>query len=592
MKWVLSSLACLAAAAPAEGAVSQEPQEQDVAGGVDLLRVGHWVQVKGVYQGSGDFQAEKVELLQPESSGTLVGKVQRPLPNRERFWVNGQVVRTSEKTDWGELSFDGLEGRLVKVEGRYHGPYNFSARELTPRQKGRSSLEGRIDYLQRTNDGLEALIFNVRVLLPFDTDLELEGPIDSFALSQAKHNVATPNRRFVLEGDEAIPGTVKLTDTLRFGALFEVEAGYEDNYNLDETDPEDRRDYKGSVVGELRWEPRPDFLALLRGRGSYRHRNDQDERDESLEDLRLSEAWVLWSDILDSGAELQVGRQDFDDPREWLYDQNLDAVRAAWSSSWLRLELSASTTLTGGKERDRDSDNYIAYLSNNDLDQHLAAYVIDRRDDRQPRDYPIHFGLRALGEWLPDNDSWLEYSVLRGYAEDRSLESWALDVGTTWSPDFLEPFYLTVGYAYATGDDPSTPDVDESFRQTGLQDNNGKLGGVTSYRYYGELVDPELSNLGIATVGLGVRFNRDMSLDLVYHDYHLTEPATKLRDAELDAPMDGIHRGVGSEIDLVLGLRHWNGLDVKLTAGYFDPGSALPDADPAFLAGLRVRYRF
>lgn len=558
----------------------------------ELIRVGHWVQVKGSYLGGGDFVAEKLELLEPDSTATLVGLVERVVPERERMWVNGQIIRTSSKTELGELSLSELQGQLVKVQGRYHGPRNFAAREISLRQKGRASLEGRVDHIRTTSEGREALIFNVRVLLPPDASLEFVEGFEELELAPLNHTPAAPDRRFVGDQEESIPGSIHLTDTLRFGALYEVRGDYEDNFNLDDTDHESRRDYQGSVVGELRWQPRSDFTALVRGRGAYRYRMDQDKPDEVLEDLQLAEAWVSWSDILGSGAELQVGRQDFDDPREWLYDHNLDAARLSWSRSALRVELSASTVLADGSNRDEHSDNFIAYLSNNDRDRHVAAYVIDRRDARSPREYPIHFGVRALGEWLPDNDSWLEYSVLRGYANNQNLEGWALDLGTTWEPGFLEPFYVTLGYATSTGDDPATPNVDESFRQTGFQDNNAKFGGVTSLRYYGELVDPELSNLEIATLGLGLRFTRDVSLDLIYHDYRLAEPALKIRDTQIATPMDGVHRGFGEELDLVLGVRRWNGFDLKLSASHFEPGSAFPAGDDAFQLGLRLRYRF
>jgi alginate production protein len=592
MSWLLLSIA-LAQGGAAEATVpATQPQEQVVTPAVKDIRVGHWVNVKGSYLGGGDFRAEKVELLEPGGSEEIVGIVERVIPQRERFWINGQVLRTSSKTEWGGLALSELKGRLVKVKGRYHGPMNFAARDISSREKGRASLEGRVDHIRETTEGHEALVFNVRVLLPTDVVVETAERLERLELAALDHTPAAPNRRFFENQDDAIPGTMWLSDTLRLGALYEVSSIYEDNYNLNREVHKSRRDYFGSVTAELRWQPLPDVSALVRGRGSYRYRIDQDKPDDKLEDLRLSEGWVYWSDILGSGADLQVGRQDFDDRREWLYDQNLDAVRVVWSRGSFRAELSASTTLSDGSDLDRHSENLIAYLSNNDPSRHLAAYVVDRRDGREPKEYPIHFGVRAFGDWLPDNDSWFEYSVLRGYADNVNLEGWALDLGTTWSPSFIGPFYAIAGFAYATGDDPSTQNVDESFRQTGFQDNNDKFGGVTSLSYYGELVNPELSNLGILTLGLGVRPTSDSSVDLIYHDYRLSEAATKLRSTDIDAQMDGVHLGFGREVDLVLGVRHLNGFDLQVTGGYFHPCSALPNSDPAFLVGIRIRYRF
>ena len=50
-----------------------------------------------------------------------------------------------------------------------------------------------------------------------------------------------------------------------------------------------------------------------------------------------------------------------------------------------------------------------------------------------------------------------------------------------------------MGWAWGSGDQEPQSGNNGTFRQTGFQDNNDKWSGVTSFRYYGELVDPELS---------------------------------------------------------------------------------------------------
>ena len=37
-----------------------------------------------------------------------------------------------------------------------------------------------------------------------------------------------------------------------------------------------------------------------------------------------------------------------------------------------------------------------------------------------------------------------------------------------------------------------------------MQRNRGKFNGVVSFRYYGEVLDPELTNLRILTLGIGL----------------------------------------------------------------------------------------
>ena len=53
-------------------------------------------------------------------------------------------------------------------------------------------------------------------------------------------------------------------------------------------------------------------------------------------------------------TDVQAGRMNFDDRREWIYDQDLDGLRAYWIARGVVTELSATTTLTGG-----DRNNFV-----------------------------------------------------------------------------------------------------------------------------------------------------------------------------------------------------------------------------------------
>ena len=255
-----------------------------------------------------------------------------------------------------------------------------------------------------------------------------------------------------------------------------------------------------------------------------------------------------------------------------------------------RLELSASSVLFDGNERDEELLNLAAYLSNNDLRRHAAAYVFGRQVDAE--DYQTHFGVRAYGDWVAHNRSWLEAAAMVGESGGTDLEGFGFDVGTTWSPagDSLPNF--TLGYAFGSGDDDLSDGDNGNFRQTGLQDNNDKFLGVTSFRYYGELVDPELSNLGILTVGIGGRPTRASSIDLVFHKYDQIEAFAGLTNTDLRRTPDGIHEDLGWEVDLIYGNRASRNWHVEAVLGYFEPGDAFPGADPALLARLQLRFKF
>ncbi len=93
----------------------------------------------------------------------------------------------------------------------------------------------------------------------------------------------------------------------------------------------------------------------------------------------------------------------------------------------------------------------------------------------------------------------------------RDVNGWGVDAGLSWLlPLAYEP-RLFAGYAYGSGDsDPDSGD-DHSFRQTGIEVNEAGFGGVERFDHYGFLLEPELSNLGIVTVGAGLSL---LSLEL------------------------------------------------------------------------------
>jgi alginate production protein len=169
-----------------------------------------------------------------------------------------------------------------------------------------------------------------------------------------------------------------------------------------------------------------------------------------------------------------------------------------------------------------------------------------------------------------------------------------VDFGATYEWQVgLKPA-LTLGVAFGSGDRDPDDGNDGNFRQTGLQENEGDFGGAASFKYYGEVLDPELSNLAIFTVGFGIRPSDRFSVDLVYHHYVQHRASPRLRNAGIDAEPSGRSRSLGSEIDLVVGFEEiWNRIDGRVVLGYFMPGAAFPgDTGGAWFVGAQVEFRF
>jgi alginate production protein len=222
----------------------------------------------------------------------------------------------------------------------------------------------------------------------------------------------------------------------------------------------------------------------------------------------------------------------------------------------------------------------------------ITAYVVVRNDRTENDDSPRFFGLHSSGEIADNFDYWLELAQVRGQAGPDRLRGFGFDVGLMyvverdWEPSFA------IGYAFGTGDDDPDDGVEERFRQTGFQENEGEFNGVPSFHYYGELLDPELSNISILTLGTGLLPTEESSVDLVYHRYQ-----QQTREADLStrvrADPDGGSRLLGDEVDLVAGFEDLHRFDLKLVLGYFMPGRAFPaDSDNSFLTITEIEYSF
>lgn len=292
--------------------------------------------------------------------------------------------------------------------------------------------------------------------------------------------------------------------------------------------------------------------------------------------------------------DITVGRKNYEDDRHWLYDTSLDTIQARARFGDFQTEASVAR-----KDRvDLDLlkyveqghiDNYMMYVDYRGIDDiKLAGYFIVSHDNSGQEGRPRHLGLRAYGAPTERFSFWSELAVLRGRDElDRDLSASAVDVGFLYRfPDL--PLYpsVTLGYANATGDDNPADNTNHEFRQTGLQSNEVKASGVSKFKYYGETLDPELSNLQVITAGIGFRPVQSVYVDINYHRYRLNAIADQIRNSALTAQMNQddtqLSKDVGSAFDVILGFRNVFGvrrLGIDVRASWFFPGNAFRNED-------------
>jgi alginate production protein len=288
---------------------------------------------------------------------------------------------------------------------------------------------------------------------------------------------------------------------------------------------------------------------------------------------------------------LSVGRRNFEDDRHWLYDTSMDMVSAGYREGRFRAEVSfgrevlTDLDLAPHVQQERDRiDTYMLYADYRGIENHrLGVYGI-ARDDRAKREgRPVLTGVRLQGTPSESLSYWGEFAAVSGKDEDsHRLKGQAFDVGGTYRFNSL-PFKpnLTFGYAFGSGDGNPNDKTNTEFRQTGLQSNESRFAGVALFNIYGEAVETELSNLQVATVGLGFRPDHATSLDFVFHRYRLHRIIDENRAWRLTALMNQVpgqeSKQMGQALDIVLGFRNMFGvrrLGLDLRMGWFFPGKA------------------
>ncbi|MFQ5543664.1 MAG: alginate export family protein [Nitrospiria bacterium] len=406
---------------------------------------------------------------------------------------------------------------------------------------------------------------------------------------------------------EAAPDlTEKITPKFFWGAKLNLDFRTRNNRDLQDNDQDGdfRSTGKVSAAGLYVFDPSATGSRLeLFGEVGIEHQitHEKDESKTSDEtDLELKQGSFNWKSFLHPSLRLQVGRQKFKDFREWIYDENLDAVRLYYVEGPLELQLSLSTNLIDPEDVEDEINNIILFgIYDIWKKDKIAAYIVNRQgqfDEDDPDFNLTSVGVSLKGKSIKNQKYWLDAAIVTGDEKAKDVQGYGFDLG--WTSRFKYRFKpaITIGYAFGSGDHTPDNNKDKAFRQTGLQDNSTKFRGKSKVKLYGELFEPELSNLMIGTIGIGIRPIKNGSIDLVYHHYRqvwaLQERKNDLRDVGIKEDPNGESRDLGDEVDIIFGWKVSDKIKIEALAAYFLPGTAFPDTDNAFLAKVKARYSF
>ncbi len=548
-------------------------------------QVGMTLEIEGEWDPKGGvFIADDLEKLPMERLPKLRGEILEVSEKDSIITIYGIPLKVYERTEFiedggGKANFSSLKkGTRIEVSCKFDEDGSWKARKIKANDiKKSDKIKGtltRVAIDGKAPDTIE--ISGLLILLVDQTDI-----IAPAGSMEDVEKELFPDIRLT---DMTTPSKgVPLGHGLLLNADYRQSVVNENQYDLSDYYNLDSNELEPAVRLELTAYFHEKVQAFVQARARKKYFVASDTSDESRKklDAHFSQLYLLFRNIGTPGLSFQVGRQDFEDDREWLYDEYLDAARVFYYGvDPVVLEtayIHGVSPLNEAFETWTDVMTQVHIYP--DYHNHISSYFIMRKDTDIRNREPKWMGIRYNGKFKNNILPWFEYSHMSGRDKGRTLSANAVDIGGVIKVSRL-PLApsAALGFAYGTGDKIGGDGEDNRFRQTGYEDNVDYFGGVTQIHYYSEVIDPELSNIEIITAGIGARPTSRSSIDLIYHTFKQNRPKDELTGGDLvDPPArpNGISDDLGWEIDAVLGLdRLWDHFSASWSLGFFNPGKA------------------
>lgn len=396
--------------------------------------------------------------------------------------------------------------------------------------------------------------------------------------------------------DDKAHVTKKLSKNVSVGAELEFTAQRSENLDLNTADDEDEDEIELQANLGLLYDNGARTRAYLELNLVYERLGgvETNARDVILD---VNEAYVTFRSD-DRSRALTFGRWKVSDEREWLFDEELDGIHFYNRGEKFAFELMYAREQILQKDLldDHDDDEpdhfYARAYANLPGDAVGSIYGLYQMGQKTGDADLFWLGASVAGEFKDDIKYWGEFAHVRGKEMGRSVRGYGLDVGVTKTfIQFRSNPRLTAAIGFGSGDNGLGKDT--AFRQTDIQGNEKRFGGNTKVKYYGEVFDPELSNLTVLTLGAGFDFLQKSSIDLMYHYNFQNRSSNSIRDSKLDQKPSGNSRDLGHEIDVIVGFREINNVNIDFTAGVFFPGAAFKStSSPGGFVAIDISTKF
>jgi hypothetical protein len=285
---------------------------------------------------------------------------------------------------------------------------------------------------------------------------------------------------------------------------------------------------------------------------------DADDIDPEMEDVRRILASLSWDYADDQSLNLYYLDQTDNSGSVTLKDLDKGEVPDEVDAD---LSWSGVSYLAGFELDSVGEINIELHYSRVYGDETLTEYDDGEGDDEEGDDEDVE---DDEGEGEEDEGEEEEGGGFE--TEKRRVSGDAYSYLLSWTPPALDDWTFILGGARG----------DESYQATGLQGDS---------EVFGELYQPEISNLSVQALGVAWEIARGYELVLFGYDYRQVKASEDIRDVSIELDPNGVDRDLGREIDLVLIVEAIPGVELVLIAAEFEAGDAYGERE-----GERSQY--
>ena len=299
--------------------------------------------------------------------------------------------------------------------------------------------------------------------------------------------------------------------------------------------------------------------------------------------LDVKELYVKSKNLFNNNANILIGRKYLKDERGWYYKTSLDTIGISNKNDLLLYELYLGKRLTKNNSSYdpnevatnlKDAKFLFAHLSYEYFKDNTIEGFFIHEDNKNAAKKLNWTGLRAQGKIPQQNFNMLSYwgdvATMQGDLNQSSTTGLGFDIGAKY---YFTNYFAAVAGSLAYGSGGGNLFVQPSF----TNNRSNYLSKDLSFRYYGEFLQPELSNMTIGSLYFLRYLNtlKDKTVILAIHNYTQNKHSTTQYSAtNKTVNPGGKKRNIGNEIDLILHYDLIPGTYWRYSVGYFMGGDA------------------